>query len=127
MLGQVIDDANRILGEVETSTHCDCPITQISCYEKCCSSCTLNNRSDENEDTLMEDIETKVQNSLSEGTENKTSQREPKITSNFEQTQNSFTIMSEKHKNSKSTNITIPLLKNTSLDRFYETSSSTNL
>ena len=53
MLGQVIDDANGISEGVETSSHCDSPITQISCCEKCCSSCTLNNRSDENEDTLM--------------------------------------------------------------------------
>ena len=76
---------------------------------------------------FQEDIETNVPTSLSERTENNTSQRVPKITSEFEPTQNSFSIMSEKQKNSKSTNITIPLLRNTSLDRFYETSTSTNL
>ena len=54
MFGQVIDDAIGAPGQTETSNYpCDCPISEISCCDNCCFSSTMNNGSDESNDTLM--------------------------------------------------------------------------
>ena len=54
MLGQVIDDGNGIPRQTETSSYpCECPVTEVSCCDNCCSSGTSNKDCDENEDALM--------------------------------------------------------------------------
>ena len=54
MLGQVIDDGNGIPRQTEMSSYpCECPVTEVSCCDNCCSSSTSNKDFDENEDALM--------------------------------------------------------------------------
>ena len=54
MLGQVIDDGNGIPRQTETSSYpCECPVTEVSCCDNCCSSGISNKDCDENEDAFM--------------------------------------------------------------------------
>merc|ERR1719414_1033301 len=95
MLGQVIDDGNGIPRQTETSSYpCECPVTEVSCCDNCCSSGISNKDCDENEDAFMEDIDTKQK---------------------LEATERESTSISQ-------SKLSIPLLRNASLERFQETS-----
>merc|ERR1712038_407007 len=123
MLGQVIDDANGIPRQTETSSYpCECPVTEVSCCDNCCSSGTSNKDFDEIEDAFMEDIDSKKKVKSIE--QESTSISESKLKKDHESTQNRSSIIPEM---SKPTTLTIPLLRNASLERFQETSTSTNL